>query len=434
MRRSIGLFAGSLSVLLALPATEAGSGEPAQLEFVVDGFTLPSNFTSHDGRIYVLEQYSGRVLVVEDGAIGPTPLLDLGARLDPESGPDGGLLGIAFPPGEQGEVYLAYVDRARDLVVARFALDADGTTAREASGEVLFAGARAGHGPPCGHIAFDPNDGGPGEPPLYLCFGDDREDDAFSMTADLDFSRKPLETGSWPGKILRLDVTRPDAEPDIVALGLHNPWRFTIDPAAGALIVPDVGRYNWEEVNLVPLDAPEPPNFGWPLVDGLECMGTCVSEDLVLPLFAYTQSWDRCGIVGGTVYAGDRMPGWRGVYVFADRCSGEIFALRDLEGRPALRRLATSELMPSAIGDGPDGEIWLADQADGALWRLHLPQDAQAGWRPVERVMFDDLSHALHSGSTRSQTALQRVVTSRSWKLGHRLAEAYRWLKAFWIF
>ena len=421
------LAAGLLGALLA--SGGAGAAEPvARLQFVVDGFALPSNFTTHEGRVYVLEQYSGRVLVVEDGEVRPRPFLDLGGRIHPDAGPDEGLLGIAFPPSGEDQVYFAYVGPERDLVVARFRLGDDGRTAVEESAEIVFEGPRERLGAPCGHLAFDP------EGRLYLCFGDDRADDAFSMTADLDFGREPLETTSWPGKILRLDLTRPGAEPEIVALGLHDPWRFALDPTAGRLIAPDVGRYNWEEVNLVDLDAPAAPNFGWPLVDGLECMGSCPEQDLEPPVFAYTQSHERCGIVGGAVYGGSRTPDWRGVFVFADRCSGEVFALRDLGERPKFRRLAASELMPSALGEGPDGEIWLTDQADGALYRLRLPADAGTGWRPAEEVMFEDLSEALRHGLTRSQTALQRVVSSRSWKFGRRLGEIYRWLRPFWIF
>jgi glucose/arabinose dehydrogenase len=433
MRASDGWLAGCLGALLAWGG--AAADEPvAQLQFVVDGLVLPSNFTTHDGRVYVLEQYSGRVLVVENGELRPEPFLNLEALLHPEAGPDEGLLGIAFPPGEPEVVYLAYVDHERDLVVARFALAADGATAIASSAEVLFEGPRAGLGSPCGHIAFDPAAIPQTPAALYLCFGDDRANDAFSITAALDAHTTPLEMDAWPGKILRLEVAEPGRAPEVVALGLHNPWRFAFDPAGSGLIVPDVGRYNWEEVNLVAFDTPGVPNFGWPLVDGLECVGSCGGLDLEEPVFAYTQSRERCGIVGGAVYAGTQAPAWRGVFVFADRCSGEIFALRDLGGHPSFRRLATGTLMPSALGEGPGGEIWLTDQAGGALYRLYLPADARAGWRPVEQVMFADLSDALRRGFTRSQTALQRVVTSRSWKLGHRLGEVYRWLRAFWIF
>src|SRR5262249_59260183 len=79
------------------------------------------------------------------------------------------------------------------------------------------------------------------------------------------------------GKILRIDVSVPDADPvgyrvppdnpfvggtpiaaqpEIWAFGLRNPWRYSFDdPAAGgtgALVIADVGQDRWEGVDYEP--------------------------------------------------------------------------------------------------------------------------------------------------------------------------------------
>ena len=92
------------------------------------------------------------------------------------------------------------------------------------------------------------------------------------------------------GKILRLDVsglpagggpaplyaaiTPPDnpfvAHADsaarlVWALGLRNPFSFTIDPPTGCLVIGDVGNDAWEEVEVACAGG---KNFGWPHYEG----------------------------------------------------------------------------------------------------------------------------------------------------------------------
>ena len=72
------------------------------------------------------------------------------------------------------------------------------------------------------------------------------------------------------GKLVRIDVRRGSTEPEIVAYGLRNPWRFSFDRATGDLLIGDVGADTWEEVDVLRRGAPRPVNFGWPPYGGRE--------------------------------------------------------------------------------------------------------------------------------------------------------------------
>jgi glucose/arabinose dehydrogenase len=96
---------------------------------------------------------------------------------------------------------------------------------------------------------------------------------------------------SHNGKIMRIDPLTGAGHPSnpfydaaspyapqsrVWALGLRNPYRFSIRPGTGSLdpnvgdpgvlYVGDVGWYHWEELNIVTSGG---QNFGWPLYEGL---------------------------------------------------------------------------------------------------------------------------------------------------------------------
>ncbi len=93
----------ALSAALALPAREARSQGVVPTDFadslVVGGFNFPTGFTFlPDGRVLVVEQGSGKVRLIVDGAhaaIDPVATLP-GVRA---TGGEQGLLGIAVDQG-----------------------------------------------------------------------------------------------------------------------------------------------------------------------------------------------------------------------------------------------------------------------------------------------------------------------------------------------
>ena len=72
------------------------------------------------------------------------------------------------------------------------------------------------------------------------------------------------------GKILRIDVSEIDPEPEVVAYGLRNPWKISID-LEQRMFIGDCGEDDVESVYLLEdLDPKKPYNLGWPVFEGRE--------------------------------------------------------------------------------------------------------------------------------------------------------------------
>jgi mono/diheme cytochrome c family protein len=117
------------------------------------------------------------------------------------------------------------------------------------------------------------------------------------------------------------------------ALGLRNPFRFSIDEATGDVWVGDVGQDGYEEINV----SRRGSNHQWSYREGpLPAIDTRLRgrrpEPLIgietEPLFSYAHTaLDRC-IIGGFVYRGELHAALSDRYVYADNYSGHIRALR----------------------------------------------------------------------------------------------------------
>jgi glucose/arabinose dehydrogenase len=294
----------------------------------------------------------------------------------------------------------------------------------------------------CGHIAFGPHDGR-----LYLCVGDTQNNQEILPVAQ--------DPAGSLGKILRFDVHAPviaeidtagpiaahaslpaAGAPETVAYGLRNPWRFSFDPATGGMFIPDVGRWNTEELNVLPPEGVSPANFGWPLAEGNECLIDCEArDDLIWPVFEYTQLPERCAIIGGATYGGTATPAWRNVYVFADLCSGELWALRNPGPEAEVRLLMDSEATPVGVIRGPDGELLVVDGPGRALYRLRLPASAEGDWRPAQTVMTEAALETRRSGFTFTRELMEKareekryMEASKRWRYTELFVQLYDWI------
>src|SRR5262245_21792346 len=278
--------------LVSAPAATASPPADFQTSLVIgDGLDGPSGFEiAPDGRIFILER-AGKIKIVKDGQLLPTPFTDLPS----EDTGDRGLIGIAFDPDfgvSNHFVYFYYT--GHDLLnhLVRFSADEDVAQApplelfrTSSPSQLLHVG---------GSIRFGP-DG-----KLYFAVGDNGQGD---NAQDL---RNPH------GKILRIYgdgsipednrfVGQPGKLEAIWAYGFRNPWRFQFDSATGELYGGDVGDFSWEELNHIVRGG----NYGWPLREGA-CTTDCAG--LIDPIYAYPHNGQSAAVTGGPVYRGTMFP------------------------------------------------------------------------------------------------------------------------------
>lgn len=331
---------------------------------------------------YVAEQ-KGRILriTVDNRRTRRALFLDISDRVD--SGPnEAGLLGFAFHPNyaANGEVFVSYTRDGDPLVshVSRFKVSGDGTRLAGDAEQVVLTVAQPYGNHNGGNIVFDSNgylliglgDGGSGGDPHG--HGQNRQ--------------------TLLGALLRINVDKgspysiPDdnpwarasgaGRPEIYAIGLRNPWRFSIDRQTGELWLADVGQNRWEEINIIKPGG----NYGWNKREGKHCYtaDTCLAKGLIEPVAEYSHEFG-CSITGGYVYRGQRNPGLHGVYIYGDFCSGLIWGLYPndkpngkLNGKDNYRSklLIKSGLNISSFAEDNAGELFVIDHSQGAIFRL----------------------------------------------------------------
>ncbi|MGH6899542.1 MAG: PQQ-dependent sugar dehydrogenase [Geminicoccaceae bacterium] len=355
-----------LSCLMAAATTTAAAQDTLRLEPVALGLEQPV-FVAHVGdgseRLFVVEQ-AGRILIVDQGELLAEPFLDL--REDVSSGGERGLLGLAFHPEfADNRRYFVHYTRAEDgaSVISEFRASRDPSRSRPAGRALLTVGQPfANHNG--GMIAFGP-DGF-----LYIALGDGGSGG--------DPGNRAQNPNVLLGKILRIDVDgrRPYAippdnpfiagggRPEVYALGLRNPWRFSFDRKKGRLFAGDVGQGQREEIDVIRRGR----NYGWRVLEGSRCFDPpedCEQSGFKPPRTEYGHGRGRCSVTGGYFYRGREVPALKGTYVFGDYCSGEIFGLRKRERSVLL----DTDLSISSFGEDAAGELYVVDHG-GAIYRI----------------------------------------------------------------
>lgn len=363
------------------------------LQEVVGGLQRPVGVTAADdgsGRLFVVEQ-GGRIRLVSGGRVEPMPYLDLSAGVG-SAGNEQGLLGLAFAPdfATSGRLYVDYTDRDGDTVVAR--LTATPSSADEvdpATEEVLLTIPQPYSNHNGGDLAFGP-DG-----MLWIGAGDGGS------------AGDPEGNGQDPstllGALLRVDVSGdagyavpadnpfaddPAARGEVWAFGLRNPWRFSFDRATGDLYVADVGQSRFEEVDVIGAADPGGRNLGWNVMEGFDCYQSdqCDRSGLTLPAATYSHA-EGCSVTGGAVYRGAVEPELAGHYLFADFCSGRIWAL--VPGGAsgwAVAEVGHHDGALAAFGEDEAGELYAVDLAAGTLLQVTADPVVPAPRRPAGRL------------------------------------------------
>ena len=380
----------------------------AQLQGQVyaSGFQSPVAFVQDptDRTVQLVVQQGGRIRVVRNGAALGTDFLNLSGSVS--TGGERGLLGLAFAPdyATSGRFYVNFTNTSGDTVVARFVRSSTPTLADPSSRfDLQLEGTRRFINQPFsnhngGHLAFGP-DGY-----LYIGLGDGGSGN--------DPDHRAQNPNELLGKMLRIDVNVPDADPfgyrippdnpflggnsardEIWAFGLRNPWRYNFDDVArggtGALVIADVGQNRFEEINYEPRGAGG-RNYGWRNREGAHDNVTTrplAYQPATEPIFEYGRS-DGISITGGYVYRGTRLgAAYRGRYFFADY-SGRLWSLAitiDATGQAQAsdRREHTADLGGSAVlgsissfGIDADGELYVVSHTGGRIVRVTAPLTA----------------------------------------------------------
>lgn len=295
-------------------------------------------------------------------------------------GNEEGMLGLALDPGfeDNGLLYIYYnvAEGERRTRLSRFETAGAGESWRIEAGTELvvlevpqpFANHNGGS------LEFGP-DG-----MLYLGLGDGGS------------GGDPQGNGQDPstllGSILRIDVRdasaeRPYAIPsdnpfagdavkrnEIWAYGLRNPWRFSFDRETGTLWAGDVGQNALEEIDVIVAGG----NYGWNIMEGTQCFRAdeCDEEGLVLPVAEYGRD-AGCSVTGGYVYRGEAIAALRGLYLYADYCSGRVWGL-EAEAAAGGEAVQASVLLDggpqiASFAENLGGEVYVL-AFDGVIYRV----------------------------------------------------------------
>jgi glucose/arabinose dehydrogenase len=346
-----GLVVGSISA-----ADSADSASSALRPRVfARGFESPVLLTHAPGEpraVYVVEQ-SGRVL--RQFGKRRTEVLDI--RQNVTFGGEQGLLGLAFHPryARNHLFYVAYTSDDGRNVVARYRSQRG--RAVPASRKFLLSIPDPYGNHNGGHVTFGP-DG-----LLYTTIGDGG--------AGGDPEERSQDMGSQFGKLLTLDVSKPNATWQIAALGLRNAWRFTFDRATGDLYLGDVGQNAIEEIDFTPRQSSGLENYGWDAYEGSRRFedGEPSTGRLVFPVFEYDHG-QGCSVTGGYVYRGKARPAERGRYILGDYCSGTIWSFRIQSGEARNVRTEPFKVASiSSFGEDAAGELYAISHG-GTIYRL----------------------------------------------------------------
>lgn len=349
------------------------------LERAAQGLKKPTHITgmSGDERLFVTEQ-EGRVRIVKAKVLLDAPFLDIASRVSCCG--ERGLLSIAFPPGYEKKkyFYVNYTDKNGNTVVTRYRTSANPDVADPKSEEVLLRVDQPYANHNGGQLAFGP-DGF-----LYIGIGD-----GGSGGDPHGYAQKG---NTLLGKILRIDVesgktpyTVPQANPftamknyrpEIWALGLRNPWRFSFDRTTGDLFIADVGQNRYEEIDFQPASGKGGENYGWNVMEGNHCYTekACDRTGLTMPVVEYGHS-DGCSVTGGYVYRGKEYPALEGIYFYGDFCSGRIWGLSKKKDGWENSMLVHTDHSISTFGEDGKGSIYAADYKKGEVYEV-VPRSA----------------------------------------------------------
>lgn len=373
-----------------MPASSPALG--IKFQTLVSNLVLPTVLThAHDGsgRRFIADQ-PGQIRIVDSsGTVLPTPFLDISSRmvsLSPNYD-ERGLLGLAFHPGysTNGRFFVFYSAPTTDAnddaaILAEFKVSSTNANVADASSQrILLSVEKPDFNHNGGCVSFG-QDGY-----LYVSYGDGGgEADEHGTYGNAQNLSTVL------GKLIRINVdsgspygipsdnpfvSTPGARPEIYALGLRNPFRFSFDRGGTHQgFLADVGQEVWEEVNLIRKGG----NYGWRMMEGNHAFDPTIAPGLGVsipsldfPIYEYGHGASGLCVIGGFVYRGSAYPQLVGKYVFGDwsatfyNPTGQLYYLD--ETRPGIWERFSFQLPNgsalgyyiNSFGEDEAGEIYL---------------------------------------------------------------------------
>lgn len=352
-----------------------------------------------------------------------------GAGTNYNSGNEHGLLGVAFHPNyaTNGYFYVYYSVKVTTGSVfnyydrlSRFSVQAGNPNAADPTSErILFSQLD----PDINHNAGDLHFGNDGY--LYLSVGDNSynngsaslagqlaqriDGDLVSGLLRIDVDKKPgnpepnqrtnTETNVTPTPVVPLygglaaysipadnpfigatsfngqAVTPSQVHTEFYAVGLRNPWRFSIDTqpgGTGEIWVGDVGFNSYEEIDVIASGG----NYGWPDREGPAAgPRTLGAVSPLAPYYSYPHSgvvtpanpsYEGFCTIGGVIYRGARFASLQGKYIFADYGSGNIWTLaRNGSSAPTVTRVTGMTNLVAFGIDPSNGDVLALQIATG---------------------------------------------------------------------
>lgn len=310
------------------------------------------------GRVFVAEQ-GGLVRFFDLEGAGGATLLDL--RDVVSRGSEEGLLSVALAPDFETTGHLYAYFTVADGTISRLSRFRARSDRAALSSELrILEVAQPFRNHNGGAIRLGP-DGF-----LYLSLGDG------GSGGDPRGNGQDLST--LLGSILRIDVSQatiaepyripsanpfvatPGARGEIFAYGLRNPWRMSFDPLNGRLWVGDVGQDRVEEIDIIEAGS----NYGWNRLEGDECFQAeeCNRADTTSPVATYRHRGGNCSVTGGVVYRANQVAAIADTYLYADFCSGRLWAL-DADRPGAASLVLDTDLTIASFGQDAEGEVYL---------------------------------------------------------------------------
>jgi len=168
------------------------------------------------------------------------------------------------------------------------------------------------------------------------------------------------------------------AAPEIYALGLRNPFRFSFDRQTGDVLIGDVGQGAREEIDWIGAAAARGANFGWACregkVDGARASDPtypCPVVGPVEPLFDYENPPGvSASVTGGFVVRDPALTGLVGRYLYADYFAGEVSSLALTFANADPRSTGLTLDSPASFGEDAGGRLYAASLEVSEVVRL----------------------------------------------------------------